>query len=257
VVHLLAMAGWLGGLAVLVTLLVRTDELPTRTEVERFSKLAFGCVVVLVATGTYAAWRQVGTFGALIDTKFGLLLVLKFDLVLLMVGCAWVARRWLRRKAGPWATLRKAVAVEAALAVVVLGVTTVLVDTEPARTAHARAAVEGSGPVNRTVDFNAGGPGGAGKLDLTVDPAGAGVNQLHLYVSDQLGQLKDVPEVTASFSFPEKQIDGVPVKLWKAGAGHWQGAGINLPLPGDWQLKVTVRTSEIDQATVAVPVAVR
>ncbi len=57
VLHLLAMAVWLGGLAALLTALYRTpDELPAAA-VARFSRLALASVAVLVATGVYQSWR--------------------------------------------------------------------------------------------------------------------------------------------------------------------------------------------------------
>ncbi|MFJ1653814.1 copper resistance CopC/CopD family protein [Streptomyces sp. NPDC088337] len=96
VVHLLAVAAWLGGLAALLVTLYRA---PAETPIEpaavrRFSRLAFGSVLALVATGTYQSWRQVGSWSALTDTRYGQLLLIKIALVLLMVGIAATSRRW-------------------------------------------------------------------------------------------------------------------------------------------------------------------
>ncbi|MET9731745.1 copper resistance protein CopC [Streptomyces sp. NPDC006458] len=101
VVHLLAVAGWLGGLS---TLLVALYRAPARTPldanaVRRFSRLALGCVITLVATGVYQAWRQVGTWSALTGTRYGQLLLVKAGLVALLVGIAWISRRWTARLA--------------------------------------------------------------------------------------------------------------------------------------------------------------
>ncbi|MFJ4552743.1 copper resistance CopC/CopD family protein [Streptomyces sp. NPDC088817] len=101
VVHLLAVAAWLGGLAALLVALYRA---PADTPIEpaavrRFSRLAFGSVLALVATGTYQSWRQVGSWSALTDTRYGQLLLAKIALVLLMVGIAATSRRWTGRLA--------------------------------------------------------------------------------------------------------------------------------------------------------------
>jgi copper transport protein len=264
--HLLAMSGWLGGLAIVVTLLVRPGTPAPQAgldvpSVAVFSRTAFASVVVLVATGVYAGWRQVGSFAALFDTTFGLLLVFKVDLVLLMLAGAWVSRRWLQRHLGKsakptWAVLRKAVAIEAALAIVVLGVTTVLTDTEPGRTAHERAQVEKAGPVSRTVPFDAGGAAGKGKLDITVDPARVGSNELHMYFSTPIGEVREVEEVTATAALPGKGIDGADVQIRRAAPGHWFGE-LSLPMAGRWELAFSIRTSDVDRITVTVPVEVK
>jgi copper transport protein len=265
IVHLLAMGAWLGGLAMLVTLLVRpgADDGPGDADADGvacFSRVAFWSVLALVATGLYAAWRQVGSFDALFGTKFGLLLVVKVDLVLLMIACAVIARRWLRaRLAGRrpgWPLLRRVVAAEAALAIGVLGVTTVLVDTEPARTAHARERAAVAGPASESVPFDAGGANGRGIVNVTLDPARTGSNDLHVYLTDPIGTLRDVPEVTATFSLPGR-VDGIQVLLGYAGPGHWQAVGVQLPLPGTWDLALGVRTSDFDRANVTVRLEVR
>ncbi|PJN22494.1 FixH family protein [Kitasatospora sp. CB02891] len=92
--HLLAMAGWLGGLAVLVTGL--RHGLPGAA-VERFSKLAFWLVAVLAGTGLYQSWRGLGSWGALVDTEYGRLLLIKVGCVAAMLGVAWISRAWTAR----------------------------------------------------------------------------------------------------------------------------------------------------------------
>ncbi|MEU2248243.1 copper resistance protein CopC [Streptomyces sp. NPDC019224] len=98
VLHLLAVAAWLGGLVALLTALYRTPDL-TAAAVRRFSTIAFVSVVVLVATGVYQSWRQVGTWSALTGTGYGQLLLVKVGLVAVLVGIASVSRRWTGRLA--------------------------------------------------------------------------------------------------------------------------------------------------------------
>ncbi|MFG2355101.1 copper resistance protein CopC [Streptomyces sp. NPDC048521] len=101
VVHLLAVAAWLGGLTALLVALYRA---PAETPVEaaavrRFSRLAFGSVVTLAATGIYQSWRQLGSWSAFTETGYGQLLLIKIALVALLVGIASVSRRWTGRLA--------------------------------------------------------------------------------------------------------------------------------------------------------------
>jgi copper transport protein len=99
VLHLLAVAAWLGGLTALLVALHRAPAgTPLEaTAVRRFSQLAFGSVLVLVVTGLYQSWRQVGSWSALTGTRYGQLLCLKAGLVVLLVGIAWISRRWTGR----------------------------------------------------------------------------------------------------------------------------------------------------------------
>ncbi|WP_216868827.1 copper resistance CopC/CopD family protein [Streptomyces brasiliscabiei] len=96
ILHLLAVAAWLGGLATLLVALFRAPvDAPIETAaVRRFSRVAFGSVLVLAATGIYQSWRQVGTWSALTGTSYGQLLLVKIGLVAVLVGIAWISRRW-------------------------------------------------------------------------------------------------------------------------------------------------------------------
>ncbi|MFI2783985.1 copper resistance CopC/CopD family protein [Streptomyces sp. ALB3] len=134
VLHLLAVAGWLGGLAALLVALYRTPDI-TSAAVRRFSRLAFGSVVVLAATGLYQSWRQVGSWSALTGTRYGQLLLVKVALVAVLLGVAWVSRRWTGRL-----TERSGSADDARTAV----------SESPAASAASQGATEPAEPVGST-----------------------------------------------------------------------------------------------------------
>jgi copper transport protein len=99
IAHLAAMSTWVGGLVLLVSCLLpasRADELASA--LPKFSRLAFGSVCVLAATGTYQAWREVGTFPALLATGYGQLLSVKIGSFLLLVGLGNLGRLAVRRR---------------------------------------------------------------------------------------------------------------------------------------------------------------
>ncbi|MFB1045080.1 copper resistance CopC/CopD family protein [Streptomyces chrestomyceticus] len=329
VLHLLAVATWLGGLTALLVSLYRGPSV-ARSDVRRFSRLAFGSVLVVVATGVYQSWRQVGTWQALTDTSYGKLLLVKAALVVVLVGIAWFSRRWTARLGegpapeaeatavlesvaartetaaidgpvpatdgpvsatdGPAAEadpgraaqlarqraalasartkrirdadpersgLRRSVLAEATVAVVVLAVTTVLTSTEPARTEAAVKAVGGAGqsadanqPKVLNIPFDTGGPRGKGTARVDLDPGRSGSgNALHLRLADPDGRTVDVPEVKVSFTLPDKDLGPLPVTLDHVSEGHWSARDVQLPVPGQWQLSLVVRTSDIDQVT--------
>lgn len=101
VLHLVAVATWLGGLTALLVALYRApaDRPVEATAVRRFSQVAFGSVLAVVATGVYQSWRQLGSWSAFTDTRYGQLLLIKIGLVALLVGIAWISRRWTARLA--------------------------------------------------------------------------------------------------------------------------------------------------------------
>ncbi|MGW2708739.1 copper resistance CopC/CopD family protein [Streptomyces sp. NPDC001356] len=103
VVHLLAVAAWLGGLTALLTALYRAPaEMPVEAAaVQRFSRVAFGSVLALVITGVYQSWRQLGSWSAFTETRYGQLLLVKIGLVAVLVGIAAVSRRWTGRLTDP------------------------------------------------------------------------------------------------------------------------------------------------------------
>ncbi|MEU3445777.1 copper resistance protein CopC [Streptomyces thermolilacinus] len=314
VLHLLAVAVWLGGLAALLVALYRAPSIE-RGAVERYSRLAFGAVVVLAVTGLYQSWRQVGTWTALTGTAYGRLLLVKVGLVAVLVGVGWVSRRWTRRLAetvrvpaqrqdgdeGPEGTareaapapeavadpvraaqlarqraavavarerrvrdadparagLRRSVLAETAVVVVLLAVTTALTATEPGRSQEQTDRVRAAGatavpdrPVDVSLPFDTGGPNDTGTVRLNLDPGRSGGNALRVAVEGADGKPRDVAELKVSFTLDAQEIGPLPVALERDAVGRWTARSAQLPMPGDWRVRVTVRTSDIDQTTI-------
>ncbi|HET8559998.1 MAG TPA: copper resistance protein CopC [Marmoricola sp.] len=127
-VHLAAVSLWAGGL--LLVLATR----PPLPAVAAFSRMALPCVVAIAATGAYAAQRQLSSWASLADTDYGRLVLAKATGLLLLAGSGLLARRALARARPAVATparLRAIVAVEVVVALAVLGVAAVLVQTPP------------------------------------------------------------------------------------------------------------------------------
>jgi putative copper export protein len=90
--HLIATGLWGGGLLALLWILhygVKKNALPlswAAETVSRFSPLAFGSVAVLVLTGLYQSWVQVGNLSTLFGTDYGRVLLFKVILFTAMLG---------------------------------------------------------------------------------------------------------------------------------------------------------------------------
>jgi copper transport protein len=390
IVHLLSMAIWLGGLIALLTALwapSMADRPVPAFAVRRFSALALTAITLLIGTGVYQAWRQIGTWRAFTDTSYGRLLLVKIGLVCGLVAVAWFSRRWtaslgqvrtaaaassgaaagsasgtaagavagsssaakgsgkakaakaaaksaakasaavgtqaadvdsgtdvdadtdskdaapavasvpdparaaqLRRQqaarsaararrsrdANPArGALRRSVLAEAAIAAVLLAVTTMLSGSQPGRAAEEQKGLADAPPASCSstapgtssaptsapgtgapaqialdVPYDTGGPKGKGTAGVTLSPAAASApNEIHLLLTDPAGSLVDVPEVRVSFTLPAQHLGPIPVTLHRIDTGHWTASGVRLPLAGTWQMSLTVRTSDIDEAT--------
>jgi copper transport protein len=266
IAHLLAMAIWLGGLAVLaVALLSRKENPQIQSAVPRFSRIAFGCVVAIVLTGLYQSWRQAGGLTALTDTTYGRVLLVKLGIFGALIGLAYVARGVLRYQFGDEggiALLRRIVAAETAIALGVLGLTAALVNLQPARDAYAAdqtASTGGSKVVRRVTGWDTGSDrGGKGTVAVSMTPARVGRNSLRVTVADAQGVPRAVGAVRMTFTEIASKVgplkaDVVPGR----NTGEYFVSGVELPLPGNWRVTMFIRTTDVDEAfvTVSVPVA--
>lgn len=223
-IHLLAMALWLGGLCVL-TLVV----LPARRggELQRWSRVAFGCVAAVLLSGEYQAWRQVSPIESLWSTGYGMALCAKVFLVTLMVALAFLGRRRLTP-----VRLRRTVPLETALAVLVLIMTTVLTGEPPARTTYgpaltATAALDQGRQAHVHLDTTR---HGAIPIDVSVPGA-----------TNLRGTLSSA------------EIASLPVRFTVGPDGRWHSTYATAPRPGLWTLQLTVQFGPNDATVTSVP----
>ncbi|MEU1301815.1 copper resistance CopC/CopD family protein [Streptomyces shenzhenensis] len=147
--------------------------------------------------------------------------------------------------------LRRSVLAEAAVGVVVLGLTTVLTGTQPGRAVAEAAAAAPATDIPAasvtTVPFTVG--TARGRVQVTLDPGRAGRTSVQAVVFGPDGGLSTVPELRLSFTLAAQRIGPIDAKVTDLG-GYWGTGSLNLPIPGTWTMKVTVRVSEVDQVTV-------
>src|SRR5215470_4043428 len=87
--HMLAAGVWVGGLVWLLLGLRGLDGATRATAVRRFSQLAFAAVAVIAVTGVLRAVPEVGSLGALVSTSFGIVLLIKSGLFVVLMVVAW------------------------------------------------------------------------------------------------------------------------------------------------------------------------
>jgi len=251
-----------------------------RPTVLAFSTLAAGALAAVVATGVAQAWRQVGSWNLLTSTSYGHLLMLKTVAVAAAAQAGWFNRQWVRanltspvesqrsppakvpalagapgpvpsqatppppfpdQSTGP-GLLRRLLILETITAVIILAVTSLLVDAAPPHQTPATAAASAQ-PFTRTIDD------GGYQLAIAVTPAATGTNQINLNLTDQNGTPRNPFQIYAQLNLPARHLGPIDAPLNHTATGHWT-ATTTLPLAGSWQLYIgllTSPTNEIDQ----------
>jgi copper transport protein len=96
--HVAAATVWLGGLAgILLAILERLSRAELARFLPRWSRVAMIAVAVLVSTGVYRAWREIGSWAALLGTPYGRLVLYKIIALTVMLFAAEQGRQWVQR----------------------------------------------------------------------------------------------------------------------------------------------------------------
>lgn len=268
-VHLAAMSIWLGGLVMLALfLLPKGSATELAAIVPVWSRWATYAVGALVLTGIAQGLLEVNPLDTLFRTTYGWVLVAKVALVGVVLGVALMSRRLVPRIAGTVedeeatdeegtpATqrrfrrgdaaavrrLRTLVIAEAAIALVIVAVTSVLVQLTPARTA---AAPDEAGGGVRSVVLQQ----PTFTLDVLLDPGRVGVNQVHLFARTPDGRPRSVVEWQVVASQPSTGIEGVAAAVLPITDDHAIGT-IDLRAAGDWTFRFELRFDEFTNGIV-------
>ncbi|WP_026912143.1 copper resistance CopC/CopD family protein [Patulibacter minatonensis] len=280
-IHVASVTAWIGGIAALLLVLpAALRALPESARLGvaadvlgRFSRVAFVAVWIVAITGAVQAYVLVRHPEALLDTGYGRSVTLK---TLLLVALAVVATGNHRRSVprlralaaadpagavpvadGPTAAatgarLRRAVRIEAALIVVVLGVTAAL-STYPPGTARQTSKPKPPEP------FSATRPVGPLQARIDVTPGGVGPNRIVLRLTDpRTGRpFTGAKEVDLAEALPAQDIPALQQTAKAAGPGRFLVDGAPLSVAGTWTVAVSVRVSDFDQYETTVEVPVR
>ena len=260
VLHLAAGAIWLGGLVGLTVTLgsLSGRERDAALVLSRFSTLAASALGLLAVTGTLMGAQILGGWSPLFDTTYGRLLLVKVSIAAIVAGLAGFNRFRLlpgvttgvghdgRRAAA--LRVRDAVRVEAALLVVLLGVTGFLVNQSPREVAPVREPVESRVSVGLLPEA---------KVLATLAPGLRGTNTLAIQVQDEAGEpLDSFAEPSISIRAADESVDLGSQAVVPAAAGTYTSKVV-LPTPGLWLVQVSLRFSEFDNPVTTVEITVR
>jgi copper transport protein len=264
VVHVVAVAVWVGGIAALLLALpnaVRQLEPRDRTPLlaavlARFSAAALVCVVAITITGAIQAIVLVRTLDALVASAYGRAIVIKVVLFVILVGFGLLHRKRIipaldvlvRAGETPGqigVLLRRTLRREGLTMLGVFAVTAALIVYTPPVDAN-------SGPFSTTTTI------GPAQLELTVDPASVGPNEIHIYLIDAKtgAQFTQTKELDVTASLPSKRIGPLALQANLSGPGHYTLSTFTFAPAGNWQLQLTDRVSDFDEyvKTIDVPI---
>ncbi len=253
VIHLGAMAIWLGGLVLIALVVGRPSMLATA---QRFSPLALGAVAVLAVTGAVNGWRQIGSLDGLTESGYARWLIVKLVIVGVVVAVAAMSRRIVRSgpelqgesaepnsggsaaaslPAGDAVSLRRTLMFEVVGMLVILGATAGLAGATPPRPAAASTAADFTVSVVREDQV--------AQIDLL--PATTGGTVLRVNISSAAGSA--VEEITVTAKLPAQRIGPIDIVTFPAGPNQVTTNEAFFPIPGLWTITVTARYGEFDQ----------
>jgi copper transport protein len=265
--HLIGVAAWIGGLLSIVFVLpvavhasqTMGDRVLARA-VTRFSTLALASVGLIVVTGTFQAWLEVGSWEGFVQSAYGLSVTVKIALLVLMLALAafnlLIVRPGLARMAVSGSSAaasslarRFAFAVrgEVVLGVAILIAAAVLTGLAPAREELARRSGDlQSGPVDRQVDAN------GLNARIQINPAVLGVNRMAVQLPGvDAGQ---VERVQLTLTYLDSELGSQPIVLPQSSTASdtWEMTSPSLSQAGTWQAELLVRRTNQDDARTAI-----
>jgi len=236
--HGLGAAFWLGALLPLAVIVwqQKREALPV---VRRFSVVAVFVVGLLVLTGIPLAVIQVETFSALVETRYGMILLIKLALVVLLLLLA--ARHRFRLTPalavdpGASRPLARSIAVECIIAAILLCDIAGWRFTPPPRSIVAEAPLAVHIHTDKAM------------FQVLVSPARVGANNFVLQLMTEDGSSLVTKEARLTLSMPSRSIEGLERMGTLGSDGYWYVTGVLLSVPGRWHMRIDALVSDFQE----------
>ncbi len=281
--HLAASSAWLGALIMLAPLLrwARREMEETQRFLllanvfDRFSVIAGLSVLVILVTGTFNGLVEMPSWGAMIHTTYGKVLLAKLSLLAPLLAIAGLnafvlkprlvaaidgayqeggrgtpeqRATWKRQVASLQRLLPRTIVLEVVLVVAIFAAVGVLTQTATAKgeDAQKQAAQTGSTKFNQT----------ATQADLTlsleVSPNRVGLNQYNMTIQKADG----TPATTVTQAMLRLTYDDVPgavapaeIILTRFADGDFRATGTYFTQPGNWRTEANIQRSDADDVS--------
>jgi copper transport protein len=235
--HLSSIGLWIGALAALL-LALRGDASDEKAgRVRRFSALAGWTLLLVAATGIGRAVFALASWTALVTTAFGVFVLVKVGLLLILAGLGAINRFVnVPQAARHLRGLRRVGSAEVFVGTVTVAIAALLVNLAPP-VAQAQAGANSQSVVATGSDLAT-----TVKARLTVSPGTAGVNVFTLQLTDyDSGQPVAADKVVLELRVPARpEIASSTLTLSKQGEGVYGARGVNLSIDGTYDITVLV-----------------
>jgi copper transport protein len=237
--HGTSVAFWLGALVPLIAMLRRPE--PALPIVNRFSRAAVPVVGILALTGLALALIQLESFGALVTTKYGIILSIKLALVAALLGLAARNRFRLTPALAVDETASKplirSILLECALAVGILAVVAGWRFTPPPRSLVPDAPLAVHIHTDKAM------------FQVLVSPGRVGFDDFVLQLMNGDGTLLHAKEATLALSLPERGIEEIERKGTLEPDGFWHVSKVPLAIPGRWHMRIDALVTDFEKIT--------
>jgi copper transport protein len=202
------------------------------------------------------AWIILPSVGELTSTGYGLALIVKVALVVVVIALGAFNRYRLvpavdvreqqhpddsGRSGGARRWLGNVVLAEFVLLIVAVGVTAVMVTRSPLSSVATAAPAEAPQTLNVTL-------GDIATADVTVTPARVGFNVVGIELRDPAGRVVNPYEAPViEFALPSLDVGPLQPEVLPLGIGRYQ-ATADLRFAGTWDLSIRVRFDEFESA---------
>jgi copper transport protein len=237
--HGAGVAFWLGALVPLVVILRRPE--PALPVVHRFSHVAIPVVGVLALTGLGLAAIQLESFGALVTTRYGLILSAKLVLVAALLGVATLNRirltPALARDDTATRPLARPILLECAAAAGILCVVAGWRFTPPPRSLIPDAPLAVHIHTEKAM------------FQVLVSPGRVGFDDFVLQLMNGDGTLLHAKEATLTLSLPERGIEEIERQGTLEPDGFWHVGKVPLAIPGRWHMRIDALVGDFEKIT--------
>ncbi|MBV8301546.1 MAG: FixH family protein, partial [Candidatus Dormibacteraeota bacterium] len=241
IVHIAAAGVWMGGLVLLLFALRAAGPGERVMTARRFSVVFGVCIALVGVTGTFRAIIEIGSWSLLVSSAFGVLVIVKSGLFLVLAALGAV-NRWmhvpnanvLMRRFGRF------VGTEVVTGVAVIAVAAALVNVAP----PIAGGLLASAPQQQTQEVVVTGSDFATtvRMTLTITPGVAGFNTFTAKIADyNTGAPVDASAVTLQFSNPLRpNVAPSSLSLQRQSPGVFSARGANLSLDGIWAVQAVI-----------------
>ncbi|MHC2334365.1 copper resistance CopC/CopD family protein [Bradyrhizobium sp. USDA 4454] len=241
-IHGVGLAFWMGALAPLAVLAWQRKDTLLRV-LRRFSMLAVPVVALIALSGLALAIVQLESFGALIDTAYGNLLVAKLVLVALLLGFAALNRLVfipaIGREFHRTRPLQRSIAVEFVLMIAILGLVAVWRFTPPPRVLAMSADV----PLAVHIHTD------AAMFQVLIGPGKVGQNDFVLQLMNGDASPFAAKETTLTLSLPARGIEPMERAATRGPDGYWHVRKVPLTVPGRWHMQIDALVNDFKKVT--------